>query len=148
MQWRFRHETLCGALPMQRLRTGISPIDGVLANGEGRTMKPWLGAQEAHYASNLWHLEIINDYVSQLVGATGETRVAPGKSLVNVRYSRATVPSGETAVDLGGHPQFWATDIECATGVRAKMYDFDYARVQEVYSRQAEKRLVHDLTKA
>lgn len=89
-------------------------------------MATWLGAQEAHYASILWHLEVAANHASQV----DETRsVFPGKALVNVPATSAT----HASVKLIGKADAWITDMERATSMRPKMYGFDYARVSETY---------------
>lgn len=97
--------------------------------------KPWLGAQEAHYASLLWHLDVPNDYTSQ-IDATRS--VFPGKAMVNVNQT----PINHAQVKIQGHAQAWITDMECATSFRPKMYGFDFARVTEVFLKDGERRLI------
>lgn len=98
--------------------------------------KPWLGAQEAHYASLLWHLNVPTDYTSQIDAARS---VFPGKAMVNLDVSAAA----HAQVEIRGHAKAWITDMECATSFRPKMYGFDFARVTEVFENGAgEKRLI------
>ncbi len=104
--------------------------------------KPWLGAQEAQYASLLWHLDVPNDYTSQ-IDATRS--VFPGKALVNVDQS----PIDHAQVTIKGFAKAWITDMECATSFRPKMYGFDFARVTEVFlDNTGKKRLVAEKTPA
>ena len=104
-------------------------------------MGTWLGAQEAHYASILWHLDVPVDYASQ-VDAT--RTVFPGKALVNAPTSSTT----HANVSLTGGVDAWITDLECATSMRPKLYGFDYARVSEVHVLGAQKRLAVELSQA
>lgn len=106
-------------------------------------MKPWLGAQEAQYASNLWHLDVPGSYAAQMDTPDLALRVFPGKSLVNTGGAGA----GETHVALTGPPGAWITDMECATSMRPKLYGFDFARISEVYeTASGEKRFITEKT--
>lgn len=97
--------------------------------------KPWLGAQEAHYASLLWHLDVPEDYTSQ-IDATRS--VFPGKAMVNI----TSTPANHAKVQIKGFAKAWITDMECATSLRPKMYGFDFARVTEVFKKLGERRLI------
>lgn len=125
---------------LERRRATCFPVRGLLADEEDEmTHKPWLGAQEAHYASLLWHLDVPDGYTSQ-VDATRS--VFPGKAMVNVNRTpaNAAIHDANAQVKIKGFAQAWITDMECATSLQPKMFGFDFARVTEVYRDAAGKR--------
>lgn len=86
------------------------------------------GAQKAHYASQLWHLDVPTGYTSH-VDAT--RLVFPGKAMMNVDQ-----PSiNHAQVSIKGNAKAWITDIECATSFRPKMYGFVFARATEAFQK-------------